>query len=339
MSESEPAWLADDQRTAIENRWGSGWSEPFATYLRRRADIEQLSADNRATWLSELLTDRSLNWVTPQQSARLELLTSPGPWRDWLPNELDAEVPGWTRKGPEELADWLDKALPVLERDAAARGLGWVPDTWHPRLDALTPARGPWRTWLLTELDQQWPGWEGATVEQRTDWLYGWLPHFEGRPQQEEEDPRTFGWATGDFATRIARLPDTQREGLLKALDENWVGWERAPVADRLTFLTGWLPHFESPAAATTAPPLSTPSTPDTTAITDTVATPASPYDLPLAVVADDSMNDEQIPELDELFDKVVRPVFAANPEYAGLSAAEKEEAVREALLQHMANR
>lgn len=331
-------WLSEDQRTTLAERWGSDWERHFADHLALRHELAGRSADELRLWLTELLEGTGFRWATTGQRARLDGLTSLGPWSQWLPAKLDAGLSGWDRKGPWEIADWLDRELPGYEHRQASRAFTWVPAAYAARLDPLT-THGPWRTWLLTVLDKEWDRWDTADAGQQVQWLNTWLVHLEATygapaaPTPAEPDPRDFGWATGDHGVRVRALPADARRALVKTLDEKWPGWERSALADRLKFLDGWLPHFE----ATTAPATAAPAEP--VVAEPVVAGPvkAEPAFVEPVLIAEaaaaaeaaEAAAAENVAVYDEFFEEVVRPVLD-DEEFADLSAEEIAEAIEQ---------
>jgi hypothetical protein len=113
LDEVWPDWSMQTD-PALHAQWLSDWWDTL-TAPEAAAGVAAGTADG-ADAEAEAVDVTDLDWVTPQQQELLETEVGPdsGPWRVWLPAELDARWPEWTDATPEELTKRLDTLIGLM---------------------------------------------------------------------------------------------------------------------------------------------------------------------------------------------------------------------------------
>jgi hypothetical protein len=128
-----------------------------------------------------------------------------GDGTDW--EEVKSTLNTWTQEDipPEIVASFVQYVeyhcsapIDVLKRigqsgenllQAYSQGLGWVSPGQRAQLEQLQAARGDWRDWLPSELDEHWAGWRASTPDVLAPWLGQILPRLRSSATAEEPTP------------------------------------------------------------------------------------------------------------------------------------------------------
>ncbi|TWD79401.1 hypothetical protein FB561_0459 [Kribbella amoyensis] len=251
-------WVDEDHQRQLESSstsaWGSAWPEYLGRYLDHTwSSWQQESDDTLREWLRERIDAVALGWVTATQQSQLGTLTDRGDWREWLPRQLDEWWADWAKASPGELTAWLDGGLASLlpadetaEPAFDARELTWVTPSQSAALEAYTPERGDWRTWLPGQLDIWWPDWTTASPDDLTPWLDNALPSLP--PPGPQQDARALTWVTPELVERLDAMNRTKgdwHDWLPGQLDIWWPDWTTASPDNLVPWLVTALAGLE----------------------------------------------------------------------------------------------
>jgi hypothetical protein len=134
-------WVSAEQRVQLDtlgdwrewlpvqlDTWWSDWSQADAATLIAWLDQAMpslMGTPDPGEETGQVQEDlRDLTWVTAAQLTRLEQVdeqdSSRGPWRVWLPTQLDEWWPGWDQSDEATMQAWFEQAIESLEAPSVA---------------------------------------------------------------------------------------------------------------------------------------------------------------------------------------------------------------------------